>query len=159
MNKVFYPLFFLMCLFIASTGTAQNSYKYFVVKQTDGKSYSLPAKNLKLTFENGTLTLKGENESRTFPLNTLLSMQFSNTPLSIHAATNNQMGLQAVIENDILSVMDDSRKQVRAVLFDAQGKRIKDFTLSNGCGTCSVAGLPAGTYILKVNEKNLKIKR
>ncbi len=155
MNKVFYPLFFLMCLFIASTGTAQNSYKYFVVKQTDGNSYSLPAKNLKLTFENGTLTLKGENESRTFPLNTLLSMQFSNTPLSIHDATNNQ----AVIENDILSVMDDSRKQVRAVLFDAQGKSIKDFTLSNGRGTCSVAGLPAGTYILKVNEKNLKIKR
>ena len=67
----------LMAVVAIQVLAADFTYKYLVVKGSDGTQTSLSSEGLKLTFDDGQLLAVNDNGNTTFTLTELVSMQFS----------------------------------------------------------------------------------
>ena len=124
----------LLCLFgLLSTNTrAADTYDYIVFTLTNGATQAVSSSNLTITFSDGNLIASNPTKTlATIPLASLSSMEFS---------TEDSTGIEETII-DFLTT-DDS-----VTIYDMNGRLMPD-----------KANLPKGVYILKTNNKTIKIQ-
>ena len=128
----------LMAILAIGTQAADFTYKYLVVKVSDGTQTALDAEGLQLTFADGQLVATNGTGSQSFALAQLASMTFSETD-----GTTTGIDPTAAI--------------------GTAGGRVEVYTLSGRLvGTFDSAStldtqLRSGVYVVKQNKKSTKI--
>jgi hypothetical protein len=125
----------MMAAVAIQTMAADFTYRYLVVKTSDGTEVSLDADNLRLTFANGQLVTNNNVGSQTFNLALLASMQFSDTE-----------GISGI--SPTLSVADG-----RIEVYTLSGMYVGTFDTASSLNT----QLRSGVYVVKQNNKSTKI--
>jgi len=125
----------LMAVVAIQVLAADFTYKYLVVKGSDGMQTSLASEGLKLTFDDGQLLAVNDNGSKTFTLTDLASMHFSET------GSTTGIDKQLTADSQELNVYTLSGMYVGT--FDS---------MSN-----LKSQLQSGVYVVKQNKKSTKI--
>lgn len=121
----------LSLLSILSIGMRAADYQYLVFTMTDGSTKAVTATDLAISFADGNLVATSGNETlATLPLSSLTEMEFSN---------DNTTGIET-ISVDALST------DAATVIYDLNGRQMPQG-----------AALPKGVYILKNNNRTLKV--
>jgi hypothetical protein len=124
-------LMMLIGLCVWSMATQAADYQYLVFTMTDGSTKAVTATNLSIAFSDGyLLASSGEEALATLPLASLTQMEFSNEGTT---------GIQSISVNQLVT---DSN----TVIYDLNGRQMP-----------STAQLPKGVYILKNNNRTLKV--
>lgn len=119
------------CLCFLSIGAQAADFEYLVFTLSDGTKKAVTASNLTIQFSEGNLLASSGNELlATLPLATLSEMEFSN---------DNTSGINTLSANTLIT---DSN----TVIYDMNGRQMP-----------SMAQLPKGVYILKNNNKTIKV--
>lgn len=128
-------LFIPLALASMQTLADDYTYPYLVLTANDGTQTALPVDGLRLTFSDGQLVATTSNGQQTLDLSTLFSMAFSTTTSTETAIERTVDTLQPV---EVYTVSGISRGS-----FDSLGE--------------AKATLPHGIYIIKQQDKTLKI--
>ena len=122
----------LTLLTVFAMGLRAADYQYLVFTLTDGTTQAVTATNLNIAFSNDNLVATNGSETlATIPLSSLTKMEFS--------TEGNATGIDAIIVDQL--VTDDD-----TVIYDMQGRQLPRGTQ-----------LPKGVYILKNNDRTLKV--
>ena len=121
----------LTLLTVFAMGLRAADYQYLVFTLTDGTTQAVTATNLNISFSDGNLVATSGTETlATLPLASLAKMEFS-----IDGST----GIERISVDQL--VTDDN-----TVIYDMQGRQMPRGTQ-----------LPKGVYILKNNDRTLKV--
>ena len=121
----------LSLLSILTLGMRAGDYQYLVFTLTDGTTQAVTATDLSISFSDGNLVAKSGNETlATLSLTTLSAMEFSN---------DGTTGIEGISTDKLTT---DSA----TVIYDLNGRRMPQG-----------AQLPKGVYILKSNNKTIKV--
>ena len=121
----------LTLLAVFTLGLRAADYQYLVFTLTDGTTQAVTATNLNISFSDGNLVATSGTETlATLPLASLAKMEFS-----IDGST----GIERISVDQL--VTDDN-----TVIYDMQGRQMPRGTQ-----------LPKGVYILKNNDRTLKV--
>lgn len=127
----------------ALTASAQ-SFEYLTFKKVNGDEFSMGIDHLKITFNDGILTATDGNKTQTVALNEMSKMFFSLTPTAIEqtaVATNEQ--IEATIVNGKLKVKAPAGSNVQVYSIDGRQMNAQHLT--------------KGTYLVRINDKTLKV--
>jgi len=121
----------LSLLSILTLSMRATDYQYLVFTLTDGTTQAVTATNLSISFSDGNLVATGGNETlATLPVASLSAMEFSN---------DGTTGIEGISTDKLTT---DSA----TVIYDLNGRRMPQG-----------AQLPKGVYILKSNNKTIKV--
>jgi hypothetical protein len=124
----------LTVLTVFALGLRAADYQYLVFTLTDGTTKAVTATDLNIAFSNDNLVATNGSETlATLPLNTLTKMEFSTS------GEGGATGIESISVDQL--VTDDA-----TVIYDMQGRQ-----MPRG------AQLPQGVYILKNNDRTLKV--
>ncbi len=124
-------LMILLCIFSSLTMRA-GDYQYLVFTLSDGTTQAVTATDLSITFTGDNLVATSGNETlATLPLSTLASMEFS--------TDGSTTGISQINVNQLITDAD-------TVIYDMQGRQMPQG-----------ASLPKGVYIVKNNNRTLKV--
>ena len=126
----------MMAAVAIQTMAADFTYRYLVVKTSDGTQVSLASEDLKLTFANGQLVATNNSGSQAFVLTSLVSMQFSET--------ESVTGIDASLMNS---------EEVKCEVYTLSGMYVGTFETASSLNT----QLRSGVYVVKQNNKSTKI--
>lgn len=128
----------ILCMMAAiaiQVWAADFTYKYLVVKTSDGTQVSLASEGLKLTFADGQLVAVNNSGSKSFELASLSSMLFAETESTTGIARTTSVA--------------DGRVEV----YTLSGMYVRTFDTSSTLKT----QLKSGVYVVKQNNKSTKI--
>lgn len=122
----------LALLFVLTSMTTKAAdYQYLVFTLSDGTTQAIAASNLNIAFSDGNLVASSNNETlATLPLASLTQMEFSN---------DGTTGISQITANQLTTDAD-------TVIYDLNGRQMP-----------SGAALPKGVYIVKNQNKTLKV--
>ncbi|MGM9693656.1 MAG: hypothetical protein ACI3YC_01425 [Alloprevotella sp.] len=120
---------------------AAQSYDYLTLRQTDGSETSFSSDKLKITFNNGMMTLNNGVQSASVALSEVGKMYFASAPTSISTVFCKGNVVPA-IRNGRLSVPSGAAVQV----YSADGRSLSPD-----------AAFTPGIYLVKVNGKTFKV--
>ena len=128
----------LLCI-VSSMSMRAADYQYLVFTMNNGSTLAVTATDLTISFANDNLIATSGNETlATLPLATLASMEFSNdngtTAINVASADG------AVL--DVNSIITDAN----TAIYDMQGRMMPQGS-----------ALPKGTYIVKNNNRTIKV--
>ena len=128
----------LLCI-VSSMSMRAANYQYLVFTMNNGSTLAVTATDLTISFANDNLIATSGNETlATLPLVTLASMEFSNdkgtTAINVVSADG------AVL--DVNSIITDAN----TAIYDMQGRMMPQGS-----------ALPKGTYIVKNNNRTIKV--
>lgn len=128
----------LLCI-VSSMSMRAADYQYLVFTMNNGSTLAVTATDLTISFANDNLIATSGNETlATLPLVTLASMEFSNdkgtTAINVVSADG------AVL--DVNSIITDAN----TAIYDMQGRMMPQGS-----------ALPKGTYIVKNNNRTIKV--
>lgn len=128
----------LLCI-VSSMSMRAADYQYLVFTMNNGSTLAVTATDLTISFANDNLIATSGNETlATLPLATLASMEFSNdngtTAINVVSADG------AVL--DVNSIITDAN----TAIYDMQGRMMPQGS-----------ALPKGTYIVKNNNRTIKV--
>ena len=128
----------LLCI-VSSMSMRAADYQYLVFTMNNGSTLAVTATDLTISFANDNLIATSGNETlATLPLATLASMEFSNdngiTAINVVSADG------AVL--DVNSIITDAN----TAIYDMQGRMMPQDS-----------ALPKGTYIVKNNNRTIKV--
>ena len=128
----------LLCI-VSSISMRAADYQYLVFTMNNGSTLAVTATDLTISFANDHLIATSGNETlATLPLATLASMEFSNdngiTAINVVSADG------AVL--DVNSIITDAN----TAIYDMQGRMMPQGS-----------ALPKGTYIVKNNNRTIKV--
>ena len=128
----------LLCI-VSSMSMRAADYQYLVFTMNNGSTLAVTATDLTISFANDNLIATSGNETlATLPLVTLASMEFSNdkgtTAINVVSADG------AVL--DVNSIITDAKNAI----YDMQGRMMPQGS-----------ALPKGTYIVKNNNRTIKV--
>lgn len=128
----------LLCI-VSSMSMRAADYQYLVFTMNNGSTLAVTATDLTISFANDNLIATSGNETlATLPLATLASMEFSNdngiTAINVVSADG------AIL--DVNSIITDSN----TAIYDMQGRMMPQGS-----------ALPKGTYIVKNNNRTIKV--
>lgn len=128
----------LLCI-VSSISMRAADYQYLVFTMNNGSTLAVTATDLTISFANDNLIATSGNETlATLPLVTLVSMEFSNdngtTAINVVSADG------AVL--DVNSIITDAN----TAIYDMQGRMMPQGS-----------ALPKGTYIVKNNNRTIKV--
>ena len=122
-------LMILLC--ILSIGMRAGDYQYLVFTLSNGTTQAVTAANLSIAFTGDNLVATSGNETlATLPLSTLASMEFS---------TDGTTGISQISADQLIT-------DGNTVIYDMQGRQM-----------LQGAALPKGVYIVKNNNRTLKV--
>ena len=128
----------LLCI-VSSISMRAADYQYLVFTMNNGSTLAVTATDLTISFANDNLIATSGNETlATLPLATLVSMEFSNDNGT--TAINVVSTDRAVI--DVNSIITDAN----TAIYDMQGRMMPQDS-----------ALPKGTYIVKNNNRTIKV--
>lgn len=128
----------LLCI-VSSMSMRAADYQYLVFTMNNGSTLAVTATDLTISFANDNLIATSGNETlATLPLATLVSMEFSNDNGT--TAINVVSTDRAVI--DVNSIITDAN----TAIYDMQGRMMPQDS-----------ALPKGTYIVKNNNRTIKV--
>lgn len=148
----FFFLFFAGGIF---TSLNADDFHYLTVKSSDGNEQSLPLAGLKIVFKNGNMTALSSEGTVTFSLASLSEMFLANNPTSIMENTNAIPGLS--YKDGILYISHLSGQTLN--ILGAGSILVQEKTINNDYESISLLNLPKGIYMVKVNNKVLKVAR
>jgi len=120
----------MLCI-VSSLSMRAGDYQYMVFTLSDGTTQAVTATNLTIAFAGNNLVATSGNETvATIALSELTSMEFS---------TDGTTGISQINVNQL--VTDDN-----TVIYDMQGRQM-----------LQGAALPKGVYIVKNNNRTLKV--
>lgn len=129
----------LLCILSCLSMRAAD-YQYMVFTMNDGTTQAVTATDLTISFANDNLIASSGSETlATLPLATLASMEFSNDGNTTAISTVNA---DETVVLDVNSIITDSN----TVIYDLQGRLIPHGS-----------ALPKGTYIVKNNNRTIKV--
>lgn len=128
----------LLCI-VSNMSMRAADYQYLVFTMNNGSTLAVTATDLTISFANDNLIATSGNETlATLPLATLASMEFSNdngiTAINVVSADG------AVL--DVNSIITDAN----TAIYDMQGRMMPQGS-----------ALPKGTYIVKNNNRTIKV--
>ena len=124
-------LFLTLLFVLSSLGMRAADYTYLVFTLSDGTTKAVTATNLSITFADGNLVATNGTETlATLPLASLTQMEFSN---------DGTTGIESISADQLVT---DSQ----TTIYDLNGRQMPQG-----------AQLPKGVYILKNNNKTLKV--
>ncbi len=124
-------LMLFTCLCLLSIGAQAADFEYLVFTLSDGTKKAVTASNVSIQFSEENLQVSsGDDVLATLPLASLIEMEFSNEGTT---------GIESVSVNQLIT---DSN----TVIYDMNGRQMP-----------SMAQLPKGVYILKSNNKTIKV--
>ena len=119
----------LLCVFAMTTRAAD--YTYLVFTLSDGSTKAVTASNLNISFTGGNLVATNGSETlATLPLASLSSMEFSN---------DGTTGISQISADQLIT-------DANTVIYDINGRQMPQGV-----------SLPKGIYILKNNNRTLKV--
>lgn len=128
----------LLCI-VSSISMRAADYQYLVFTMNNGSTLAVTATDLTISFANDNLIATSGNETlATLPLATLASMEFSNDNGT--TAINVVSTDRAVL--DVNSIITDAY----TAIYDMQGRMMPQGS-----------ALPKGTYIVKNNNRTIKV--
>ena len=128
----------LLCI-VSSMSMRAADYQYLVFTMNNGSTLAVTATDLTISFANDNLIATSGNETlATLPLATLASMEFSNDNGT--TARNVVSTDRAVL--DVNSIITDAY----TAIYDMQGRMMPQGS-----------ALPKGTYIVKNNNRTIKV--
>ena len=128
----------LLCI-VSSMSMRAADYQYLVFTMNNGSTLAVTATDLTISFANDNLIATSGNETlATLPLVTLASMEFSNDKGT--TAINGVSADGAVL--DVNSIITDAN----TAIYDMQGRMMPQGS-----------ALPKGTYIVKNNNRTIKV--
>ena len=128
----------LLCI-VSSMSMRAADYQYLVFTMNNGSTLAVTATDLTISFANDNLIATSGNETlATLPLATLASMEFSNDNGITAINVVNADG--AVL--DVNSIITDAK----TAIYDMQGRMMPQDS-----------ALPKGTYIVKNNNRTIKV--
>lgn len=148
-------LFFAIAMAFASTASA-DGYTWLNLRLADGTEQSLTAEGLKIVYSGGNLVATtSDGQTSTVALSDLSAMYFSNSQSStgISAATTAQSGVS--VKNGYVYITAGDDAEVSIV--NTAGMVISKQTIASGTTQTVSDKLPAGVYIIKVNNTTTKI--
>jgi hypothetical protein len=123
-------LMILLCIFSSLTMRA-GDYQYLVFTLNNGTTQAVTATDLSIAFTGDNLVATSGNETlATLPLSTLASMEFS---------TDGTTGISQISADQLIT-------DGNTVIYDMQGRQM-----------LQGAALPKGVYIVKNNNRTLKV--
>ena len=123
-------LMILLCIFSSLTMRA-GDYQYLVFTLNNGTTQAVTATDLSIAFTGDNLVATSGNETlATLPLSTLASMEFS---------TDGTTGISLISADQLIT-------DGNTVIYDMQGRQM-----------LQGAALPKGVYIVKNNNRTLKV--
>ena len=129
----------LLCI-LSSLSMRAADYQYMVFTMNDGTTQAVTATDLTISFANDNLIASSGSETlATLPLATLASMEFS---AAGSTTAINEVGTGETVISDVNSIITDSN----TVIYDLQGRLIPHGS-----------ALPKGTYIVKNNNRTIKV--
>lgn len=121
----------LTLLTFLTLGTRAGDYQYLVFTLTDGTTKAVTANSLTISFTDGNLVAASSGETlATLPLSSLTQMEFS---------TDGTTGIEGINANTLIT---DSA----TAIYDMNGRQ-----MSSG------SALPKGVYIVKTQNRTLKV--
>ena len=121
----------LTLLTFLTLGTRAGDYQYLVFTLTDGTTKAVTANNLTISFTDGNLVAASSSETlATLPLSSLTQMEFS---------TDGTTGIEGINANTLIT---DSA----TAIYDMNGRQMP-----------SGSALPKGVYIVKTQNRTLKV--
>lgn len=146
--------FFLSLLTLLPMGALAQS--QMRLELNDGSSFVyVLSKNPKLTFANSEMVVTVSEQNTTFALANVKKFYFEDAKTSIEQT--------AATADVVIRYTDGSNVEVVTAkaeslwLYNAQGKLMQHAELATGITSIPLSTLPAGTYILKVGEKTVKL--
>ena len=132
----------LTLLFVLSTlPCAAQSYDYLTLRQTNGEETSFSSDKLKITFDNGVMTLNNGVQKASVALGEINKMFFASAPTAISNVFT-KGSIAPAIRNGRLSVKSGATVQV----YSADGRSLSpDATFT------------PGIYLVKVNGQTFKV--
>ena len=121
----------LTLLTFLTLGTRAGDYQYLVFTLTDGTTKAVTANSLTISFMDGNLVAASSSETlATLPLSSLTQMEFS---------TDGTTGIEGINANTLIT---DSA----TAIYDMNGRQMP-----------SGSALPKGVYIVKTQNRTLKV--
>lgn len=121
----------LTLLTVLTLGTRAGDYQYLVFTLTDGTTKAVTANGLTITFTDGNLVAASSSETlATLPLSSLTQMEFS---------TDGTTGIEGINADTLIT---DSA----TAIYDMNGRQMP-----------SGSALPKGVYIVKTQNRTLKV--
>lgn len=147
-------LFIAIMMTFATTASA-DGYTWLKLRLADGTEQSLTAEGLKITFSDGNLVATAnDGQTTTVALGTLSAMYFSNSlETGISATTTKQA--EVSISGGRVYVSAD--KDAEVIVANTRGMMLSKRKIAAGTQQTVSGKLPAGVYIIKVNDTTTKI--
>lgn len=132
----------LMLLLGVTTASAQN-YDYLILQKNSGNVTGLKIDGLKLTFDKGNLVAQNAEGTKTIALADMQKMYFSSNPTSVGSVTNGDVKDLVTVENGTLKV--NAPADAKVAVYSVDGRQVKPGKLTTG------------TYVVRVNNKSVKV--
>lgn len=132
----------LMLLLGVTTASAQN-YDYLILQENSGNATGLKIDGLKLTFDKGNLVAQNAEGTKTIALADMQKMYFSSNPTSVGSVTNSDVKDLVTVENGTLKV--NAPADAKVTVYSVDGRQVKPGKLTTG------------TYVVRVNNKSVKV--
>lgn len=132
----------LMLLLGVTTASAQ-SYDYLILKENNGNVTGLKIDGLKLTFNEGNIVAQNAEGTKTIALADMQKMYFGGDPTSVGTVTNGDVKDLVTVENGSLKV--NAPADAKVAVYSIDGRQVKQGKLTKG------------TYVVRVNNKSVKV--
>ncbi|MCQ2223672.1 MAG: T9SS type A sorting domain-containing protein [Bacteroidaceae bacterium] len=145
----------LSVLMLLASAFAWAEDQYLCIWQADGQTVDIALDDEPVTtFSNGNLVISTRRTTITYPLQMVKRYTFEAAPTGIQSATAN-MHISTDGSCITFSAFD---RDTNIAVYNLAGVRVRTVLAKAGTGTVvSVASLPKGTYIVKVNDITFKL--
>lgn len=130
----------------------ENQYQYLTISYNDSEhNISLPLVQ-RISFENGYVVVTTTEGKHYYPLSVMSKISFTESATAIEALPEQAKGL--TYKNGTLSIKGDGLLRI----YNAAGALVNIANVKEGANV-TLENLPAGVYIVRMNDKTIKVKR
>lgn len=130
----------------------ENQYQYLTISYSDSESnISLPLVQ-RISFENGYVVVTTTEGKHSYPLSLTNKISFTESATAIEALPEQAKGL--TYKNGTLAIKGDGLLRI----YNAAGALVNIANVKEGANV-TLENLPAGVYIVRMNDKTIKVKR
>lgn len=150
-------LFLLFIIYVASASAADSYTLVIELKSSALDKYLLADKPV-ITFTDGTVNVKSEKAQVEYAITDIARYYFVESGTDAIESLENDAAPAfsfRYINRDNISISGADKAEV----YNTGGQKLSESKAENGVMTVSLSSLPSGVYVIKTNNKSIKIKK
>lgn len=152
MRKLIFSLIVAVISAIGISAYGATTELYLTLTFKDGTEKSYPAEGIKITYEGDYMVIVSEGVTYQVLKADLDKMKFTTEPTGI---TSVKAGNSLTVENGVLTI--NVTKASTLKIYSTDGTEVLSRKVNAGETTVGIPQIPAGVYVVKVNNQTFKI--